>query len=360
MLFLYFFHAALDFFLLHAASPEDHISPKPISPPAYTTLATGPSTSTPVITSPPAAYPAVLVGRPTSSLSEIKPKIPPPVPPRGTPKAGRPSQTNGKGANLLNTNGNLLHDLLCLSVSGSIYSSDSSDNQSEKYFSSCECTNRLENLKRYDKSSDLNVDLLAGRIKKRKSINKRSISLREKYLDECTEKNGSQTLPKYKEKHKINTGLRKYKKYSTSLDEYAKSPETSRKEELKNIEETKIKKQEIKLETKRKINYGIKVKALKNIFDKTKDQNGASQIVTKHEEMQTYRKPRYNPNFVGTSSYLDRKRQDSIPRIIISPTTYESNSNPLSPQKNTLCEVYNSRLARKYYDFNRSDLGDLV
>ncbi|XP_022909784.1 phosphatidylinositol 4-phosphate 5-kinase type-1 alpha-like isoform X4 [Onthophagus taurus] len=72
-------------------SPTE-IPPAKISPPAVTSAPT--SSSTP-LTSPPASYPAVLVGRHTSS-AEIKPKIPPPVPPRGTPKVKK-SGTNGKG-----------------------------------------------------------------------------------------------------------------------------------------------------------------------------------------------------------------------------------------------------------------------
>lgn len=309
-----------------------------MSPPAYTTLATVPSTSTPAITSPPAtAYPAVLVGRPTSSLSEIKPKVPPPVPPRGTPKTGRSIiQTNGKGANLLYTNGNLLHDLLCLSVSGSVYSS--SDDSSE--FNQ-ECTKRLRNLKRYDNTSDLNVDLLAGRI--RRSKHKRSVSLREKYLDETCEKYGCQTLPRCKKEK----SLRKYK-FSWPVDEYAKKPQSLQKETI----QTEKTDEEIK--TKQK--YGAKVKALKNMFDKRKDDNGKKHKRYEIEESEpTYRKPRYNPNFIGTSSYLERKKKDSIPRIIVTtPSTSYDTENPLSPQKQ-LCEVYNSKQTRKCFD-----LGDLV
>lgn len=54
------------------------------------------------LTSPPAnAYPAILVGR-HSAVNENKPKIPPPVPPRGTPKAKKTGVVNGgKGAMLM-------------------------------------------------------------------------------------------------------------------------------------------------------------------------------------------------------------------------------------------------------------------
>ncbi|XP_050505004.1 phosphatidylinositol 4-phosphate 5-kinase type-1 alpha isoform X4 [Diabrotica virgifera virgifera] len=67
------------------ASQSEVTSTKTPLPPAY------PSSGTPMspassITSPPSAYPAVLVGR---SSSESKGKVPPPVPPRGTPKVKR-------------------------------------------------------------------------------------------------------------------------------------------------------------------------------------------------------------------------------------------------------------------------------
>ncbi|XP_023309841.1 phosphatidylinositol 4-phosphate 5-kinase type-1 alpha isoform X10 [Anoplophora glabripennis] len=70
------------------ASPTDPV-PAKVSPPTH------PVTSPPSapLTSPPAAYPAVLVGR---SNSELKAKVPPPVPPRGTPKVKR-VDSNGKG-----------------------------------------------------------------------------------------------------------------------------------------------------------------------------------------------------------------------------------------------------------------------
>lgn len=70
-------------------SPTDTI-PTKISPPAYPV-----SSGTPILTSPPiSSYPAVLVGR---SSIESKPKVPPPVPPRGTPKLKK-GNVNGKGA----------------------------------------------------------------------------------------------------------------------------------------------------------------------------------------------------------------------------------------------------------------------
>ncbi|KAJ8926127.1 hypothetical protein NQ315_009984 [Exocentrus adspersus] len=54
---------------------------------------TSPASSGPLI-SPPAAYPAILLDR---SNSQLKGKVPPPVPPRGTPKVKR-VDSNGKGA----------------------------------------------------------------------------------------------------------------------------------------------------------------------------------------------------------------------------------------------------------------------
>lgn len=55
-------------------------------------------TTTPApLSSPPASsYPSVLVGRHSNSTSEHKPKVPPPVPPRGTPKVKK-GGINGKG-----------------------------------------------------------------------------------------------------------------------------------------------------------------------------------------------------------------------------------------------------------------------
>lgn len=67
-----------------------------ISPPTHFPVNTAQSISPP-LTSPPPAYPAVLVGR---SSSESKAKVPPPVPPRGTQKVKR-GESNGKGAHCL-------------------------------------------------------------------------------------------------------------------------------------------------------------------------------------------------------------------------------------------------------------------
>lgn len=114
------------------ASPDD---PKSSSPPGYTvsttTVSACCSPPTVGVTSPPpfaaqasggsgggqsvlvSSYPAVLVGR----SAEVKSKVPPPVPPRGTPKQKRGGGKGGPPAvyDLVATNGHLLHDLLCLS-----------------------------------------------------------------------------------------------------------------------------------------------------------------------------------------------------------------------------------------------------
>lgn len=91
---------------------EGASAPTKVSPPSYAAI-TGPTTShhhhnhhiTSPLTSPPfsSVYPAVLVGR---TNSESKMKVPPPVPPRGTPKAKRGGATTttttsatGKGDN---------------------------------------------------------------------------------------------------------------------------------------------------------------------------------------------------------------------------------------------------------------------
>lgn len=76
-------------------SPKDTV-PTKISPPALYPVNTSQSIPAP-LTSPPPAYPAVLVGR---SSSESKAKVPPPVPPRGTQKVKR-ADSNGKGAHCL-------------------------------------------------------------------------------------------------------------------------------------------------------------------------------------------------------------------------------------------------------------------
>ncbi|XP_015836679.1 phosphatidylinositol 4-phosphate 5-kinase type-1 alpha isoform X2 [Tribolium castaneum] len=69
-------------------SPTETI-PAKISPPAYPS-----SVGTPLTSPPASSYPAVLVGR---SSTESKPKVPPPVPPRGTPKVKKGGNVNGKG-----------------------------------------------------------------------------------------------------------------------------------------------------------------------------------------------------------------------------------------------------------------------
>lgn len=76
----FFFHAAL--FLV---SPTDTV-PLKVSPPSYPSVTTP---HTPLTSPPGTVYPAVLVGR---TNSETKPKVPPPVPPRGTPKLRKGAQ----------------------------------------------------------------------------------------------------------------------------------------------------------------------------------------------------------------------------------------------------------------------------
>lgn len=66
-------------------SPTDTI-PLKVSPPSYPNVTTP---HTPLTSPPGTVYPAVLVGR---TNSETKPKVPPPVPPRGTPKLKKGSQ----------------------------------------------------------------------------------------------------------------------------------------------------------------------------------------------------------------------------------------------------------------------------
>lgn len=80
-----------------AVSPVETI-PAKTSPPnsfPFPTVTSSASTHSPVTSPPASSYPAVLLGR---SSSESKPKVPPPVPPRGTPKFKK-SNINGKGAN---------------------------------------------------------------------------------------------------------------------------------------------------------------------------------------------------------------------------------------------------------------------
>ncbi|XP_060536090.1 phosphatidylinositol 4-phosphate 5-kinase type-1 alpha-like isoform X3 [Cylas formicarius] len=76
-----------------AATSANQVVTTASAPPSI--LTSPPYSSSTPVTSPPAAYPAILVGR--SASAETKPKIPPPVPPRGTPKTKR-SDPNGKGA----------------------------------------------------------------------------------------------------------------------------------------------------------------------------------------------------------------------------------------------------------------------
>lgn len=76
--------------LAFSVSPTENV-PVKLSPPS-----TVPTSIHIPLTSPPAAYPAVLVGRPSISC-ENKPKIPPPVPPRGTPKVKK-GGISAKGA----------------------------------------------------------------------------------------------------------------------------------------------------------------------------------------------------------------------------------------------------------------------
>lgn len=78
-----------------------------------TTVSSPSSVVTVPLTSPPttlltqnqSSYPAVLGGRANSTVScETKSKVPPPVPPRGTPKSRRGGSVDfsgGKGANLI-------------------------------------------------------------------------------------------------------------------------------------------------------------------------------------------------------------------------------------------------------------------
>lgn len=76
-------------------SPKEAVATK-MSPPTHYPINS--TQSTPAsLTSPPPAYPAVLVGR---TSSESKAKVPPPVPPRGTQKLKR-GDSNGKGAHYL-------------------------------------------------------------------------------------------------------------------------------------------------------------------------------------------------------------------------------------------------------------------
>lgn len=353
-------------------------SPKPMSPPAYTTLASVPSTSTPVVTSPPpTSYPAVLVGRPTSSLSETKPKIPPPVPPRGTPKAQRP--TNGKGATYLPTNGTLLHDLLCLSLQPSDF------HRSFDYKTTLDLPNLhyshsfghidqpstsqdYFHLKKVERHYDLNIEDIPLETVDHGS--KRSISMNEKHLHTYKKNKVSAEKMKFikqfsadevkninhQQKHKINQYFKGF--YTKKSETESKENKTIESKTKKSSIELKVKKsmeskEKKSIESKDKNRYGIKVKALKNIFDKS----------STDDMIPTYRKPKHNPNFIGASSYVDnKKRYENIPKIVISPSSsYDNESNLYSPERKFGYEVYNSKTSQRYYDYvSSSDLGDLV
>lgn len=291
------------------ASPEDTSSNKPTSPPAYTP-ATVPSTTTTVTSPPPTSYPSVLVGRPTSSLSETKPKIPPPVPPRGTPKAQRPAQTNGKGATIhLPTNGSLLHDLLCLSIkSDSLYTSESCLDDNEHFHRSFE---KLHDLRYCRSFGEI------GQPSTSRDVSKRTISLNEKHFHTCEERKKTKFMKQYSEGEPMN------RKYFKGFKK-------------KTVDDTEVSKSK----------YGRKVKTLRNMFDRTSASD---------ETIPTYRKPKYNPNFIGGSSYVDR-RYENIPRIVISPS-YETVPHSYSPEKNFGHVVYYSKTP-PFPD--SSDLGDLV
>ncbi|KAK9872548.1 hypothetical protein WA026_018012 [Henosepilachna vigintioctopunctata] len=75
------------FCIVPVASPTDSSAPAKVSPPShYPPIVTTSTPHTPLTSPPATSYPAILVGRPTV---ENKPKVPPPVPPRGTPKTKR-------------------------------------------------------------------------------------------------------------------------------------------------------------------------------------------------------------------------------------------------------------------------------
>lgn len=142
----------------------------------------------------------MLVGlRPTTSSSD-KPKVPPPVPPRGTPKPQRGGgpQTNGnsKGKTdyLTYTNGKLLHDLLCLSVNLDSLSSSEGDFTTSQNYYLPENNNKCK-LKRSVKNDKL-ID-----IDKSRSPVQRSVSLIETNSDDFWLKGRPRSLPKcYKSK----------------------------------------------------------------------------------------------------------------------------------------------------------------
>lgn len=144
-----------------------------VSPPSYAAVA-GPTTShhhhnhhhiTSPLTSPPSSssvYPAVLVGR---ANSESKMKVPPPVPPRGTPKVKRGGATcttttsaTGKGDNTFSLHAVFryplfLHDALdritCLVRNGRVFG-----DPSEQLFESDTEGVCLKRFRRIDAFSD--------------------------------------------------------------------------------------------------------------------------------------------------------------------------------------------------------------
>ncbi|KAL3287642.1 hypothetical protein HHI36_002111 [Cryptolaemus montrouzieri] len=71
---------------IQVASPTDSSAPAKVSSPCQYPPVTSTTPHTPLTSPPASSYPAILVGRPTV---ENKPKVPPPVPPRGTPKTKR-------------------------------------------------------------------------------------------------------------------------------------------------------------------------------------------------------------------------------------------------------------------------------
>lgn len=354
--------------IIPTASPEDHISPKTTSPPAYTTLATVPSTSTPVITMPPpTSYPAVLGGRPTSSLSDIKPKIPPPVPPRGTPKAARPNQTNGKGAeHLLYTNGNLLHDLLCLTTRSDSYCSfdvpsndsfvisiEDSDNLNkdfkqygflsrsldhpehlaESYVGENERITQyfLPKIKRFGNYYDLNL----------KSSPELSDPYQKPSKDEYIESDSNQTLPKcHKKVKRVRPSCQK------NFSELQKQRLTQEKKldpgfvgsDKKTKDDTTS-----QLFNKETDEIYSSQSTSKTVFSQAKD---SDECMSKSQDSKdNRRKFQLSANYAGTSPYSER--YENIPQIIVSYSPdYHNKPTLFSPQRNYV-EVYNSKLAQK-------------
>lgn len=260
----------------------------------------------------------MLVGRPTTSLSD-KPKVPPPVPPRGTPKGQRQTINGNKGADLFYTNGNLLHDLLCLSVK-----SDS-------------LSNFVTSL---DDSDNLNFN-----------FNQTFISKSENFLERNNQNVNSEKLKRYKKEPNISISP---VQRSISMIVPSDSDDSSlkRRRSLPKSYKTKFSKlHDIDYITKSnpiKRSYGVNVKTLTNIYDK-KSSPGPKPKVKR-------------ANFV-MSSYLDeQKRYENIPRVFVSATSETESLPPsLSPRRD-YNEIFNSkRIPRitKLFEKN-SDLGDLV